>query len=629
MAVALLCACSEEDAIQDNPKEPTFLTTANLEFSGTDDAAQEISFDAPAPWTIELHHPGTVWLQASRYSGKAGKSSIRLTPISDNNGFTTRTATLEIFVDGYTPYLVVIKQKPGASYNVSLSGHIDNGVMELGANESGTLFSDTLFICSNTNWSLVCDDNSLSVLSFQLSEQPLQGVSKDIRVVVSADYSKFPSSRFEGAFSVVCPDGSKQKVRVSAAAQLGVFQQAEPSDGEAGRTSYALVDSVQRGVFSTTFYVESNVRWSIKNVPAWLESQADWSGNSLALTNVGTSGSIVAGRQRVALRIKSEMLSTMARSEQLAITDAADRVLATVGLSFAGLDQNYIDYSIRVPATDAVGNPWMFESSRATIEEEGADNRKRIELPFEVMTAVDYSRIDEAPFHLLMVDATNGIAHQKEMHWMTLRMGEEQSQTEAGLFVKQFYLTANERGDADDLAKITDATRERNAFIYIVPKSLGFDDLWTAEGKLKEVYAEDLVLIGQKNDPNGVYTFGLEEVANGDTISVKPEGESQTFHVTPGSYTKCFVNFELKNSEGEWNPAGEICSMSFTADESDDAKTLTFSFSSNTAKKNPFTGQTTGADRLIRISVQAFLGDDAGMRSIYTFYVYQKLMEQK
>lgn len=604
--------------------EIDFIQTASVEFEGiAEDQEKVIEFNSPTNWTAEIHQTGA-WLKADVLRGSKGEAAITLSPRSDNFGISSRQATLEIYIDAYQVYSIKVEQKSASTDDLTIEGDINEGTITLESDNKGTTFTGNIHVTSKKAWDIVVEDKAKDVLSFLRDGEPKNGVETNIPVTINADCSKLQQAGFQGVIYIKTSEGKAVPLTVVANPVVGVYANNRPVQDEQEVTTFELTDDVQHGVFRTTFYVDSNVRWTLSTLPSWLESSVE------TPSNIKTDGTINKSRQPVTLTIKPDALSIEGKSEKVNVLDSRGNILKTLNIIFAGAGSNYIDYSISIPANDVNGNPWGFEAKKNTVEDEGPVNRKRISLDFNIITSVDYKSISDAPFHLILVDATNGIAKKKQMHWATLKMGgsSEQIKTENGMYQKQLFIEANERGDADDKNKVTDPSQIRNAFVYIVPTSVVFDDLWTSDGKLKEEYADNLVLISQKNDPAADYKFSFVGVADGANYgNINPAGQSVKFNVTPGSYAMCDYRIEkLNQGATEWVKATDSeCKLEFTWDDYDNPKTITLNFGENVSKYDPFKKVWSGSVRDFRVIFSAFINDDAGSKDIYTVFFHQEL----
>lgn len=623
LAILALASCSSDKTELPDP-DINFIQTAEVVFDGLADGQEKtIEFVSPDNWTAEIHQTGA-WLKADVLSGKKGDAVITLTPRNDNFGVTSRQATLDIYIDGYQVYTIRIEQKSASTSDITIEGKIDQSVMTLQSDDKGVTFSDTIYVTSKKVWDIAAESGAEDILSFVRKGEPKNGEETRIAVIVNADCSKMEQANFEGKFYIKTSEGTAVPITIRANQTVELYANSRPVQDEEEVTSFELTDKIQHGVFRTTFYVDSNVRWTIASLPSWLESTTD------TPSNIKKDGTIEKSRQPVTISIKPEALSIKGKTAKIDIIDSRGNVLKSVYLVFSGAGTNYIDYSFSVPANDINGNPWAFEAKKNTVEEEGPANRKRISLDFLMVTSIDYNSISDAPFHIILVDGTNGIAKKREMHWATLKMGSasEQVRTENGMYQKQLYIEANERGDADDTNGVTDASEIRNAFVYIVPRTVLFDDLWGSDGKMKDEYADNLTLISQKNDADADYKFSLVGYANGSKVGdINPDGQSMTFNVTPGSYAKCDYRIEkLNEGSTEWVKASESeCKLDYDRDDKDILKNITLTFGENIGKYNALKKEWIGSNRDFRITFTAFINDDAGSKDIYTIYFHQEL----
>lgn len=624
LLVVVFASCSKDKHKETILTADDLFTSKAVTFEGlAGDQTNTIHFTAPASWTAEIHCIGS-WLSADVLRGGAGEAAIVLRPVSDNFGTTAREATLSIYIDGYAAYTIQVYQNSAATGDIQINGHVSDGVMTLSANDTGTEFSDTIWVVSSRKWTLVTDGAASGVLSFETDGTPMNGVERTVRVVVKASYASFDAPGFEGRFYIRTEEGAAVPLTVRAAAAVGIYEREYPSPAEAERTSYQLTDTLQRGVFAADFYIESNVRWTVGSMPEWLET-----GNGTTMpTNVLTSGKINPRRQHVSFRVKRDALSRDGKSGVISLNDARGETVKTISVTFAGVGSDYTDYSMSFPANDPYGNPWGFEAKASSINPDVAEDYwKEVSHEFTVTTSADFTSVKDAPFHLVMVRADNGIAQREEVHWAKFEMGSGAATRTGDLYTRNMFITVNDRGDADDKEGRTDPTQWRYALVYILPARVSFSDLWGADGNLKAEYADDMVLIAQKNDPAAAYTFAVKEVADGGTLSVPGKGGTITLNVLPGSYAKCNVNIEQQSQDGAWaKTAAGVCDMDFTM-QGDAISTVTFTLSENKAVTNPFTHTTTGAPRHLRVSFVAFIGDAEATKTIFTFYIDQALKE--
>ena len=623
----LMLACTrpaEEESLL--PSESMFNVTGNSFNGVASDQTIVVEFNAPAVWTAQVLSVSS-WLKADLLHGQPGHAAITLAPRSDNFGTTSRTATLLVQIDGYESYSLDVVQQTASTDQISIRSKADeDGTITLKASLNGTEFSDTVWITSNTVWSLDADSQMDGILSFSHDSDPVNGVETTVPVVIRAAYSRFPSSSVEGAFYVKTADGKAVSQKFRAGAEVSVHQSPNRQKDPDERVSFELTDTTQAGVFAAGFYVDSNVRWHLADIPDWIETAQDWGADAVDVNNILPNGNVNQSRQFVALRVRQSSLGLSGRAESLTIRDERGQILKTVYLLFAGVGVDYLNSSLAFPAEDPYGNPWGFEAFRRNVSDSPETFWKQIDREFSVTTSRPFSTVADAPFHLMLVRADNGIPRRQQMHWAHVEMAGPASESAGGLYVTSLRIVANDRGDEDDMSGLTDPTLWRSAFVFLVPVSVSFDDMWNPDGTLRERYSENMTLMSQKNDPDAAYFFGFNQVSNGDTVSVSAAGQSLDYDITAGSYTRCDLVIQSSSQDGTWHDVSQgVCSVSIKTTQDDIPEKIIFSIAPNNGERNPFTGQVVGSDRLLRIEIYAFIGDDADRKLLFTFYVAQPL----
>lgn len=619
----------------DNPGEEKILSASGLfavseySFQGiARDQSVIIRFNAPQQWTAQILDVSS-WLKADVLHGQAGESAIVLSPRSDNFSDGPRNAILEIMIDGYEPYRINIVQESASTNEITLSGLDQSGYLNLQATESGTEFVDTVWVTSRKAWAISQDEQMASILSFQKEKEPVNGTETTIPVIVRAQYSSFPSTALDGQFYITSADGKAVTVKVRAQALLSVHEERNSETDPLERVSFEMTDTMQLGVYATGFYVESNVRWHLGAVPEWIETALDWSSGMKEIGNVMSDGQINPERQFVSLRVRQSALSVVGKSAQIDLIDDRGVVVKSVFVTFAGVGRDYLHFNLMFPAVDPYGNPWGFEASEKSINPDSpSDYWKQVRRSFTVTTSKDFTSISDAPFHLVLVKAVNGMPVRQEVSWAHLELGTQEPWKNGELNCREIVIAVNDRGDADDIMGNTDQTQWRSAFMFLVPGTVNFNDLWDADDFLKSEYSENMVILSQKNNPDADYSFAFQQIADGDTVSVSPFGASLVYDVVAGSYNMCDLIIMGSSGDDIWTDLPfSACMVDIKMDQNDNPVSITFSVGANEGERNPFTGEVTGSDRLIRVEVYAFLGDDVESRKLFTFYIDQKLIK--
>ena len=552
--VLTFTSCSDD---KNELKETTGTTIFEVEpitFEGIAEGQEtEIHFVAGAAWTATLTSTNN-WLSVSPTQGQAGDATIRVAPYSDNKGSSSRSAELMVLVDGEDmPFLVRITQLSAAQSDLEIEGDIVDGIMNLKADNTGGKFVGNLQITSSSKWDITTSDTG-NWLSFSKDKEPQDGKETTVNLTVMADYQQFSEACMNGSFSLQVPGTSPVAIQVKAESVCGVFDNDSKSENEVERLSFEMTDTLQAGTYQLTFYVESNIVWELKDIPEWMHLANELS----VTTNRKDDGTLQTHRVGVGLLLKDEYLSAESRKNIIHLTDIRGEILKSIEITFDGIQGNFLQHDFAFPSFDPLGNDFSFEAKASYIDVDNKnDYWKKMELPFNVKTSIDYTSLEDAPYHLIMCNANNGRVLKEEVHWATLRMGDTSNRSEAnGIFTKEIYLQANDRGDADDQNGLTNPAAVREAFIFIVPKSVSFDDLFNPDdATLKDEYAESFSFIMQKQDHEITYELVLEGIENGGTVYLPAEGGTCLFNVlkvTSEQLTPYLIRLWYNQSTGEW-----------------------------------------------------------------------------
>ena len=617
-------SCSEDNSEFKDKTGETIFEVEPITFEGIAEGQEaEIHFVAGDLWTATFTSSNN-WLSASPTQGKAGDVTIRITPYSDNRSSSSRSAELMVLVDGEDlPFLVKITQLSAAQSDLEITGDItDEGVMNLKADNTGGKFVGNLQITSSSKWNITTNENS-SWLSFSKDKEPQDGKKTTVNLTITADYQDFTNNHMNGSFNLQVPGTSPVTIQVNAESVCQVFETDTKSEDEVERLSFEMTDTLQAGTYQLTFFVESNIVWELKNLPEWIALASE----TTETTNRKDDGTLQAHRVGVGLMLKDEYLSAESRKDVITLTDIRGNELKTIEITFDGIKGNFLQHDFAFPSYDPLGNDFSFEAKTSYINaDDKNDYWKKMELPFNIKTSLDYTYIENAPYHLIMCNANNGRVLKEEVHWATLRIGDASKQSEAnGIFTKEIYLQANDRGDADDQNGLTNPAYVREAFIFIVPKSVKFEDLFNSDdATLKEEYAESFSHIMQKQDHEITYELSLEGLENGGTIYLPSEGGTFQFNVlkvTSEQLTPNLIRLWYNKNTGEWEEK-EATSAQVNA------ITLEYQRSEETGELksiilNVAPGMLT-TTRGFRYNINVFRGDGYSEMTVFTFDIMLK-----
>lgn len=616
-ALFVQTACSDDDDENTVTQGTTVFEVEPITFGSSEKGKEtEIRFRAGNSWNAD--YLTASWLSVTPVAGEAGEASISVRLLEDNLGATVRKRDLSIRIAGEPePYVVRITQEPSEDNDLRIYGDVDEGSMTLAMDETGNNFTGKITITSSKKWSVSPEGNAAQWLSFAKDGEPVDGRETTVTLTIFASYSKFTDNVMTGAFLIRTEDGT-QTVRIEVCAQIqcNVYEKERAVEGEKERVEYELVDTITRGTYQTTFYVESDIRWELKDVPEWIQVAGEG-----GASNLRPDGSLNTMRVGVGLLLNPEYISTTPKEADVYLTNTMGGVLKTIHLTFAGTGDDYLQHNFEFPASDPYGNEFSFEARAEYIDpDNSSDYWKKMELPFNVTTSQDYTGMDNAPYHLIMCKGRDGSIVREEEHWASLRMGDASQNTAAsGLYTKQIYLRANDRPDFDDLNGITSSTETREAFIFIVPKNVAFDDLFEGStSSLKKEYETAFSHIMQKQDHNADYYITFEGLNDKDELQIPAEGCSDVYNIISTNTSK--MGFDLKYL---FRPAG---SNEWTEQlpSSSESNSIYITFGSNMQSITLNVGaNTTGTERRFRFYLHAFRGDGYEDINIFQFDIIQ------
>lgn len=505
VVVFAVIACSDDKKDSPDVSGQTTFDVKDIVFE-SEKGIQEatFTFEAGNEWVASFSEGGSVYFSASQTKGEKGKAEITIRPLRSNIEAHVRAAELRISVVGdENLYVVKIKQF-GKGANLV----VDTESMILEADNIGEYFVNTLVVSSDQNWVLA---NVTEGVSFTFTDEQQTGQIITKKLDVKVAFTDFESMTLEGSFDIVAGDISK-RIAIKATAECNAYVNEEME--VMVEKLELLLDPANPGVYMAPLYVSSNIQWQLK-LPDWLSSPQP--------TNMLSSGTLANNPLYIEVRIAEGMIPASEKADVIVLTDVRSKELVTIPVHFSGIDDNYINHNFEFPAYDQYGNDFAFDPIKGTA--------RILELPFMIETGKNYGGIAEAPYKLIMCKCLNGTLERKEVHWATLRMGDSsKDKTQNGVYTKEIYLVANERGDEDDVNKVTSMGEDREAYLFIVPGTVSFDDLFedAVSSTLKSQYLGSY--IRQKNAFLD-YKMSVTGIENGDTITVNKDGENKTFEM--------------------------------------------------------------------------------------------------
>lgn len=615
-------ACSGEDEPITGTEGTTVFNVDPIVFDGTaGNQEAEIRFTAGGAWTAMLSAT-TSWLEITPTSGRAGEAIIKIKPLSDNKGATSRSINVIVLVDGADQtYDVRVSQNTVTASDLKIAGDVSEGIMTLTADNTGNTFAGTLEITSSKKWDILAEGESGNWLAFQKDKEPQNGKETTVKLTVSVDYKRFTAPDMAGSFYLKA-EGEAQPVEIKIIANsvCRIYDHENTTEGETECLEYELTEMMSKGTFQMVCYVESNVKWEVKSLPVWLQYAGEQN-----ITNMKADGTLPVKRFGLGFLLNPEYLSTTPQEGDIRLENIRGEVLKTIHIKFSGTGADYLSHNFNFPASDPYGNSFSFEAKAAYIDPDNRDDYwKKMELPFEIQTARDYTTLTDAPYHMLLCKSRSGFVVKEEVHWASLRLGDPDKNIEKdGIYTKEVYLRVNDRPDADDQNGITVAGQERGAFMFIVPRSVTFDDLFETDGtSLKEEYKEAGTYFQQKQDHQATYTLVFEGLTNKSEIQIPAKGTSITYKAL--EFTTNQIGYVMKRlfkpaGSDEWEERTPTSAqeqsiyIDFNTSGDDDLESITLNVGENK----------TSGERRFRFYFHAFRGDGYEDATILQFDIIQ------
>lgn len=498
-----IAACSDDKEESPEVQGKTTFDVEDIVFvSEKGEQETTFSFEAGNEWTASFSEGGSVFFSASQTKGSKGKAEITIQPLRTNLEAQVRTAEFRISVVGDEMVYVAKISQLGKGANLV----VDTESLVLEADNVGEYFVDTLTVSSDQTWELT-DATSGILFSFIDEHQSGQITTKKVEVKVL--FTDFESMVLEGGFNIKA-GATLKHISVKATAECKAYL-TEEMDAEVEKLEL-LIDPATPGVYMAPLYVSSNIQWKLE-LPEWLSTPQP--------TNITVSGTLATNPLYVEVRIADGMIPASEKEDVIILSDVRSKQLIIIPIHFAGISDDYINHNFEFPAFDPYGNDFAFDPIPGTA--------RILELPFMIETGENYTDVTDAPFKLLLCKCVNGALERTAVHWATLRMGDSsKDKTSNGIYTKELYLVANQRGDEDDVNKLTSMGEDREAYLFIVPNSVSFDDLFEdpVSTTLKSQYIGSY--IRQKN-AFLEYKMSVTGIENGATITLPAAGETKSF----------------------------------------------------------------------------------------------------
>ncbi|MGL4292241.1 MAG: BACON domain-containing protein, partial [Bacteroidales bacterium] len=438
-----------------------------------------LNFFAGANWRATLSTTSWIQIDPTTKGGSKGDSKVILS-WDAHTGIKEREAILTIAIDNENPYQIKITQLPNEPIVVVDKSESLLKIDTKAANGRGE-FRDTLTVKSNVKWTVkeLANWFEYEVLG---SIEPQEGVPTTIQVVIKGNASKYNAPEMIGDFTIGknADAALDQNIQVKAISELKVVS----ADNETEPVSKVYLNHSPEagGRFVGRLRVMSNTSWAITGMPEWaFASRMD--------NQDGYASSLITN-QVVSFTVNDANLDTEGKQQTIVIRDAKTGLESSVELIFPGTGNEYFECKLMFPPD------FKFDASRFMLPSWEPIENAVLEWEFDVLSAQNYTSLDDAPYTIHFVHLMNGyFPVQMQADW--LYVDPAQNMQRAALNSKKMVLSVQDRNTGMDF--INNQYADRSAYMFMVPKTVAFDDLFDeATGEIKEVYMNDVRMITQK-----------------------------------------------------------------------------------------------------------------------------------
>lgn len=515
-----MASCSNDDKENILPSKVEFTDFTVEQTGGT----ITLDFVAGSNWTASLSATSWIQLDATTRSGGAGTGKLKL-EWSENTGVTERKSTLLLQIGNEPTYRVEVMQYPDQPVIV-VSKSLLNLVVSPMAGGGRGLFTDTVTVNSNVRWSVEGLPNWLSV---DADGEPAEGRQTSVKLVLTADQTKFNNAEMVASFKLVRVTNSSLESVLEAKAISLIEAFSTSNTAQEIATVVMAPSEASQGRYTADFMVKSNSEWVLSNLPSWAASNV--------LDNKEEYAATLLTEKTVRLFMQEGSLDTDRLSQKLTLTNSTTGATKEVELVFPGTGNDYFEVALffrpdfEFSASRYDGN-WM-PLPGATLEH-----------PFSITTA-PYTNPNDAPYAVYFVKMENGWTFAEEATWLGYEPFVGRS-ARSPLATKEYDLYVNDRRMGFD----ADPSKNREALMVVVPSSVKFEDLFQAGTEdLKPEIEEKAYRIIQSAlgaaKPDFFANFGDEDtvLAAGETKLYEFETNAENLNilsdadwVTPGNF---------------------------------------------------------------------------------------------
>lgn len=477
--------CSkDEDVVKDQSKIDTEDILATIE-----KGSKSITFYAANDWTASLSTTSWVKIDPMTKAGVKGNAEVKI-EWEANTGIKERVADLTILVNGESPVKIRITQLPDQPIVTVSKESLNLLVDKMAANGKGQ-FVDTISVKSNIKWTL---KNMPAWIEYSTvgDKEPQEGVSTDIKLVVTANPKKFNATEMVGAFQI----GKADATDLDATVEVKAVTELKALDEDKNPVSkLILVQSAGTGnKYAASFRMVSNTSWTLKEYPKWATPSKSNNSEEYAEN--------LHSEITVWFAMETKNLDTEELRGNVVFVNEQTKTEVSMEIIFPGTGVNFFEFTINL-------TPDTYFDATNMDEQWNPIPGAFTELNFTMYSGKDYSSINEAPYRIHFVNTRNGLEYPEEAFWLGVDMAAGRKATKSPLISKQLTLWVQSRN-----MDFANKYENRYALMVITPKNVEFDDLFGDNGKLKLEYRDIAIQVNQKGFNQEGFESAIPEVVN-------------------------------------------------------------------------------------------------------------------
>lgn len=571
-------ACSEEENKVEAPASKIEIKDFTLVL---DDGDTTLTFFAENDWTATLSTTSWINIDATTRSGLKGSAKIILN-WEENKSVNVREAVLTIAPKNETPVKIRISQFSKAPILTLSRENSSLSIRKSSPSDRG-LFTDTITVDSNLKWEVKSLPEWIDY-NFVGDKKPQEGVPTEIKLALVGNTRLFTAAEMTGEIvigSANHPDSDKT-IAAKAVSELEIVTSNEDNTP----VSSVIMERIPgaNNQYTAKVFVKSNTAWSLIDLPQWATaSVSDNASDYNASLETGIT---------VFIAMKDGLLDTDRLEHPIRFYDKTTKLEKTLDIIFPGTGNDFYEMNFVLNAD------YRFPATKA---DEIADHDHLLTRNFPMLSAADYSNLNEAPFKFFFIKAQNGFPVKEEVFWAGVELNNNAASMRSTVINKELTLWLSERNSATEWA--SDPYAERHALMVVAPKDLPFDSLFIKGTEdLKPEYESTRVFIGQSGLKKVIVNEIPQEVVFTAAADTKPFALSGIDG--PSTYV-----------DGEFGGGNDWMTIEFEGDDFGVVSGVKISTKPNI----------TGKARSCKVEIKQFIMDNTGEREelFYSFTVQQ------